>query len=156
MNDLLQTILTDTYTLKSLHKRFKAIKDYYSAKFFNQNLQLDQNELIWLKGKEALLNSHFNAQNLDQSIDQLNRQAQELEVLTFYTAVDLTDDKYLEMAKYVRGNFNPNLLIDFKINPTLIAGCAMVWKGNYKDYSLKSTIDQNKDHIIERFKLFLK
>jgi len=58
---------------------------------------------------------------------------------------------------WLRENLDqPRLVFDFKVDPSLIGGCAFVYKGVYKDYSLRARISDNKDKIIGEFRKYFK
>ncbi len=155
MDDLLNKILTNTYTTQSLHHRLSFLKDYFSAKFYSQQgLVFAQTDLEWLQSLGECT-GQFNRENLNDWIIKLQKQAETLERLTTYFAVDLPEENVRQVAKFIRENFKQGLLVDVKIDPSLIAGCALVYKGVYKDYSLKKTIENQKTQVLEQFKLFL-
>lgn len=156
MDDLLQAILTNTLTLQSLHKRLRFLKDFYSAKFYNQQgVVFAQADLDWLNSLGDKTNQ-FNKDNLNEMLEALDKGIEKLQHLTAYFAIDLPEDKLEQLARFLRQNFKQQLLIDVKFDPLLIAGCALVYKGVYKDYSLKQTIEDNKEKVIETFKTFIK
>lgn len=156
MNDLLQAILTNTYTLQALHKKLEFLRQYYSAQFFNQaGLTFDEKDLLWLKslGEQA---EQFNANNLNITLETLDKKVEALDQLTMYFAVDLPQERLDEVVKKVRQNIKPDILVDVKIDPSLLGGCTLVWKGIYKDYSIKKKIEDNKTEVMEQFKNLLK
>ena len=155
MDDLLKAILTNTYTLQALHKKLRFLKDYYSTQFFNQQgLIFDQKDLDWLNSLGET-SKQFTADNLDTILEQLDQRIEKLDQLTIYFAIDLPQNKLDEVVQKIRQQIKPEVLVNAKIDPSLIGGCAMVWKGIYKDYSLKKKIEDSKNQIIEQFKTLL-
>ena len=42
------------------------------------------------------------------------------------------------------------------VDPRLIAGAALVWKGVYRDYSLRAKLEQKRQELLEEFRKFLR
>ena len=70
-----------------------------------------------------------------------------LPVLTLYLAVILDDDQMDQLGIWFRKNLNPELIIDMRINPGLVSGCAYVWNNQYKDLSFHNFISQKQSLI---------
>lgn len=157
MNDLLNFLLKDSFTLSQLKNRLRILRSALSVKFYGGS-QLEKpplEESSWLNSLPESFLQSFNKDNLSEIIEGLETQINKLEVLTIFLPFDTTDEGLTQIGIYTRNTFGKVLLLDIKYNPLLIAGCAMSWKGIYKDYSLHSKIQERKQTIIENFKKFL-
>lgn len=157
MNNLLNTILKDTYTLTSLKHRLNILKTSLLQKFFGAQEQvLAEKDLSWLKSLPTNFIKKFNKDNVYNIFTQLEKQVTELETLTIYLAFEPDENTYLSIGTFARKSFGSSLIVDTKLDPKLIAGAALVWKGVYRDYSLRSQIEQKKSEILQQFKKFLR
>lgn len=158
MNDLLNAILTNTYSLTQLKHRLNILKTYLVKAFFGETeqLPLSREDLTWLNSLPEQIYQKFNKDNVYQIFDELQQLSSKLTPLTIYLTFDPDDATLAQIAGYVRKVFaNPFLIIDTKFDPKLIAGCSLAWKGVLKDYSLRSRIEEKKMEILANFKKFL-
>ena len=80
-----------------------------------------------------------------------------LSPLTIYFVFMPEEGQVKEIGEWLRKSLNnPRLLFNVKVDPGLIGGCAVVYKGVYKDYSLKAKISENKGKLIEEFRKYFK
>lgn len=156
MNEILNTILTDTYTLTQLKHRLTVLKMYLLDTFFaGQKQQIAPWDLNWLKTLPPTFWQQFNKENVYHIFTKLEEEIKLKPILTMYLTFEPDQSTTSQIGTSVRKNFGP-VLLDIKFDPNLIAGTALVWKGIYKDFSLKSKIEQRKEEIIQSFKKFLR
>ena len=95
---------------------------------------------------------------LESTIDQIK-------TLSIYLAFEPDSNSLILIGKYIRKNFpiaqkstsiKLPLLLDIKYDRSLIAGTALVWNGIYKDFSVKSIIEEKKQIILDSFKKYLR
>lgn len=160
MDNILDTILKDTFTLIRFRHRLRVLKSYLLKAFFGGETEVltpSPDDLKWLSTLPKEFFQIFTKDNIYQTIDELEKIADNLPALTVYLPVEATEGVCLQIGSYARRCFqNPKLILDTKYDPSLIAGPALVWKGMYKDYSLRSRINQRKEEIFEGFKKFLR
>lgn len=85
--------------------------------------------------------------NFNDLVEQTEQEIAAIAVLTIYAPVQLGSREALLVAEYVRQNFPGDYLVDIRLDSTLIAGCALVWKGKYGDFSLKQKMIDNREEI---------
>lgn len=162
MSNILSQILASTYTSSRLTKRLRLLREYLNQSFFSKKYDfssqsyVDKEDLEWIKNLDEQFLKQFKAESLDQTLDSLLEEAKKLPVLVIYIPVDFPDEEINRISQNVRQNLNKTILIDFKLDPTLLAGCAFVWNGVYKDYSLRKKIDANRESILAQLKGFMK
>lgn len=151
-------ITRDIALLSLLRHRVKILRDYLSRSLFgaqiNTNL-LDPSDLNWLKSLPPDLTGGINTTNLNQVFSDIDNKITKIDVLTMYLPFEITQKDANDLGLKTRIILGKILLLDIKYNPSLIAGTALVFKGIYKDYSLKARIDQKKSDILQSFKKFL-
>lgn len=157
MDDDLNTISKDIYTVSGLKKRLRVLRSYFSKNFFGAPFtDLSENDLLWINSLPKSFLSQFEKSNLTQKLYRLENKSNQLPFLTMYLPFEANGETAKLIGSMVRQLFNPNLFLDIKYDPSLLAGCALVWKGIYKDYSLKERIEERKGEILEGFKKFLR
>lgn len=158
MDQIINTILQNTYTLSQFKKRLQILQSTFQQQFFHslitENLTPKDNQ--WLQSLPKSFMDAFNKDNLTQNLSSLSSKINSTPILTVYLPIDVSDEVLDQIGNKVRQNFGANLLLDVKYNPILIAGCALSWKGIYKDYSLHSKIAERRLAILQSFKKFLR
>ena len=158
MNDLLTIILKDTYTLPQFKKRLKILEAYFQQKFFHavQNADITPEDTEWFNSLPKSFLGKINKDNFSENLNSLTDKINTMPILVIYLAFEADDQLLDQIGAKARSNFGPNLLLDIKYNSTLIAGCALSWKGIYKDYSLHEKIEERRLAILQNFKKFLR
>ena len=159
MAEILNTILIDTFTLTQLKHRVRILRGYLLKIFFNtqdENETISAADLNWLKTLPENFYQNFNKDNVYSQFESLNQQISKLTPLTIYLTFDPDDEAAADIGQFARKTFDSLMLLDTKKNQDLIAGCAIIWKGVYKDYSLKAQIEEKKEQILSNFKKYLR
>lgn len=156
--DILTTILKDTYSQSQLKHRLNILKSNLLKTFFSgPQGGSEPEDLNWLKSLPSDFYHKFNKDNVYQIFSGLDGQINTVTVLTIYLTFEPDEASLTQIGDYARKTFaNPTLLLDIKYDPRLIAGAALTWKGVYKDYSLKARINERNLVILDSFKKFLR
>ncbi|MBI2338374.1 F0F1 ATP synthase subunit delta [Candidatus Daviesbacteria bacterium] len=160
MNDeILNTITKDTFTLTLLKHRLRILKSNLLKKIFGSEApaeQLSVQEANWLSSLPASFYQKFNKDNVYQIFDAIETKINSMPVLLIYIAFEADDQTIYQIGMNLKKSFTSITLFDIKVNPALIAGCALSFGGIYRDYSLKAKIEDKKSEILESFKKFLR
>lgn len=157
MNDTLAIILKDTYSLSQLKHRLRILKSSLLKAFFGgANLSFSPEQLSWLKSLPTDFYHKFTKDNVYQIFTEMEKEISKLKTLTMYLTFEPDSAALYEIGAYIRTNFGPGFLLDIKLDPALIAGTALVWKGVYKDYSLRAKLQARKTETLQEFKKFLR
>lgn len=154
---ILESILKNTYTLSQLKHRLKIIRLKLSQAFFGgeANQMLSPADIAWLETVPEDSFAFFNKDNFSKLISDIELSLSKIQMLTVYLPFEANDDALKEIGVRSRQLYGANFLLDIKYNPELIAGCALSWKGIYKDYSLHARIEERKQVIGASFKKFI-
>lgn len=159
-DQLLDLILQETYTLPQLFRRVALLRKYLSARLFKGDMKLEEisvkEDYVWLNNLDPSVFTHFNQENHGEIIDNMVKKIDSLKTLIIYMPFELPDNQIPIIGKNLRASYGQNLLFESRLDPSLLGGCALVWNGVYKDYSLKARINNNKQKVIESFKSFIK
>lgn len=160
MDSILDTILKDIYAFNRLRHCLRVLKSYFVKSFFGEEKEtetLSPQDVNWLSSLPKDFYQTFNKDNVYQIFENLETAISQLQVLIIYLSFETNDQTIIQIGSFARSIFNsPRLILDTKYDPNLIAGCALTWKGVYRDYSLKVKIAQQKSEILESFKKFLR
>lgn len=161
MEDILTIILKDTYSLTQLRHRLRILKSNLLNTFFGGNPAsaseiMPPQDLEWLKSLPPAFYQKFNKNNVYQVFTDLEGQITRLQTLVMYLPFEPDYPTLNQIGAFARKTFSPNLLLDIKLDPNLIAGTAFSWKGMLRDYSLRAQLAERKQEILQEFKKFLR
>lgn len=157
--EILNTILQNTFSLAQFKTRVNLLKANLLKTFFGgngENTTPPLQDLNWLQSLPPGFYQKFNKDNVYSIFTELGKAQTKLPVLTMYLTFEPDDQTLSQIGEYVRKNFGQNLLLDIKLDPKLIAGTSLVWKGMIHDYSLKAKLQEKKTEILQGFKKFLR
>ncbi|MBI4009338.1 F0F1 ATP synthase subunit delta [Candidatus Roizmanbacteria bacterium] len=157
MDQILPIILNNTYSLTQLKHRLNILKSYFLQTFFGgSKTALNQQDEYFLKSLPPLFFNKFNKNNVYKLFNDLENQIKKLPTLTIYLTFETDDQTLSQIGEFIRETLNPSLMLDVKLDPSLIAGAALSWKGVYRDYSLRAKLEEKKGEILGSFKRFLR
>lgn len=165
MDPTLAIILKDTYSTTQLKHRLRILKAELVSQFFGggpeDGYNLDVSNLFpqdqnWLKSLPADFYKKFNKNNVYKIFSDLESKISNIPTLTLYLTFEPDESTLEQIGNFARKMFGPNLMLDIKLDLTLIAGAALGWKGVLRDYSIKTQIEAKKGEILESFKRFLR
>lgn len=159
-DEVLKILINSNYTVNQLYTRLRLLHDlltmmlFNTGEAFNPNLLSNEDKIFIDKVDKDLL-AQFNPGNFEEVFRNLEAKIKAIKPLVIYTAVEIPEYEGALIGMYVRRYFKPDLILDFKLDPNLIGGTALVFNGVYKDYSVRKQIEDNKQVIIGQFKDFL-
>lgn len=158
---LFSTILNETYTQASLNRRLRALRTYINLRLFTKEMgpkaeDFDPDDLHWLISLGDDFYLKFNKDNFDNLLDAFEKKIPNLPVLTIFIPFDMPGGEQIHMGELLRKRYGRGFLFEIKHDGELLAGCALVWKGVYRDYSIRHRIEENKARVLANLKGFLK
>lgn len=149
---ILDTILKKTFTLHDFKRRVRIIKFLLEKASFGRNFNetFSPEESEWYNSLPTDLFQNIDVNSLYPFFESLAAKMKLVTPLIIYLSFDPEAALVEQIGLWLRSNLNDKrTLMDIKIDPTLIGGCAIVTKGIYRDYSVKGRIDQQKLAVIE-------
>lgn len=169
---LLNKILEETFTLEVFKRRYQALKIelqnriYGSGKLSGEEAQdlvasplrnSDPLDKHWLESFDPKMLSEVTNDQFNSIKLYIDTFINNIPPLSIYFVFLPEPPQIKEVGNWLRKNLNnPKLIFDIKVDPSLIGGCAVVYKGVYRDYSLKAKISEHKEEIIGEFRKYLK
>lgn len=154
--DILSSILSGTYTLSKLNHRLHILKNYLLSQLFTkdskESTEVIEEDLAWLKSLSQDFYKQFSKDNIYDIFEKIEMQLKNIPTLIMYLTFEPTDSQSQELGRYVRESFLANIILETKLNPELIGGCVLIWKGVLRDYSIREKINQKREVILADFK----
>lgn len=150
----LDIFTVDIFTISDLKRKLRILKEYLEKKIFGGNLQIEltTQENLWLKSLPDM-STVINAKDFSKQMTDLTQTVDSLTPLVVYLAFNPSDEIIRQLTLALRKMFNSNLIfLDIKQDPGLLGGAAFVYKGIYKDYSLRAKLEQNREKILLELK----
>lgn len=149
---LTDQILAHSFTKSdALHKLYE-LELYLNNRIFKSGKGEDSEQQsfnpFFSSLSEEFLNQ-FTPSNIATEFRKSEKEIAALPVMTIYTPSLLDRNDLQSVGEKVREDFGKDVLLDLRVNPDLLAGCAIVWEGKYLDFSLQSRWGE-VEKIIER------
>ncbi len=156
--DLLNQIITNTYTLPDLRHRIRLLRSFVEDAIFSNGRLIDKLEpedQAWLKTLPQGFEKNFNTKSFYTEFKKLEEDSKKIIPLIVYLSFNAGPETAAQIAQYARRLFDPNLMVEIKLDPLILGGCALSWKGVYRDFSLRTVIDDKKQDILTSFKRYI-
>jgi hypothetical protein len=152
-----KTILTNTYTKSDLSKRIRMLRQYLETCFFKPEKTEMTKFLIseyattddidaFISWGEKFFHS-FTKENTYKIIEEVEKLIKKMNLVSMYIPYEPVPAEITKLGKWFRNNVGDEALIDLRTDPTLLGGCAFVYKGIYRDYSLRYYMAKKKEEI---------
>jgi hypothetical protein len=155
--EILDTILTTTYTKLDIARRMRLLREYLEHRFF-QTTSFSLNDFLTSQKAEpsdfkamnfwgVAFYDSFNRENAYLLLGTLNLAIEQLPMVTVYLSVFPSDTQTADMGMWFRKHLTQNVLMDIRINPKLVGGCSYVWNNLYHEFSLAYFFNKKRDVI---------
>lgn len=146
---MLEIILENSLTLQGVYKNLRILKEYLTSQIYGSEKQnLEKEDTEWIKQLDKTFLQQFNKENLSTEFEKIISNLEKIPILIIYFAFQPDNEQIKSVWLWLKKNYPERIILDVKTDLSLIAGCALVWKGSYKDYSLKSKIEENRQDIL--------
>lgn len=159
---LWQIILAKTATKNVLQRRMMFIRQLLQQMLFVQpkinpklaierfiaKTSLNQPDVDFFRslGSDFL---SFSKQNAYLLIDQLEDIVEKIPTLTITAPIEIAENEAEKIANFAKRMLSKDLIVDFKVNPAVLGGCGLSWKGVYYDFSLPYYIKNNREKLLK-------
>lgn len=174
--DTAQKFLAKIYTKPQASASLRMISDFLNFKFFDLgNDQLSFNQTLaqfelksierlshkYLESKIKLIKQFpeqffalFNRTNFQKELKKITQAVAKAEVVTIHLPFQLPEEEQTKLGSWFKDNLGLTTLYEVSFDPSLIGGCALSFKGFYKDLSLKARIAANQQQIVKSLRQF--
>ena len=156
---LIDTIVTTTFIRKDIDRRLGMLREYLEGKFFTgktadvtfiaylatQKISEEDREIlpVW----EHIITNTVTKDNFYDFFDSVNQRFKELPTVKLFIPFIPTSTDAHEFGIWFRKQVDPRIILELHEEPSLVAGCAFVWQGVYREYSLRYFLRQKIDVI---------
>jgi hypothetical protein len=175
-----EKILRATYTKPQLIRRIRVLKDFLSFSLYEhpesrQNpLQKQVDDYLALQQlAHSADSSHFREREWLISLGQdfynqitpalftelcenFEKSLKNIQDFVLYIPTELPEKEQFLIGEWFKNNIDPKLIFEIRIDPDLVGGCVLSYKGMYRDYSLRSTLAQSRQVILDNLRAFKK
>lgn len=154
---LLSQFIKETYTKKDIARRLRLLREYFEGGFFTFT---EMEVTKFLLGKHATMDDihvfvswgkdfydAFSKETMYARINALHEAVKKLPHVVMYIPYEPVPAEIVKLGKWCRQNIGGDLVVDLRTDITLLGGCAFVWKGVYRDYSLRYYMRKKKAEI---------
>ncbi|MDO8429725.1 MAG: hypothetical protein Q7S88_03785 [Candidatus Daviesbacteria bacterium] len=157
--ELIDKLLIGTYTKTDAIRRIRSLHQFLENQLFASRISeftaSSSADVAWLSGLGADFMKEFTTENMYLKVEDLDTQIKKIQALIIYLPFEVPQGEVVRLGLRMRKDFGANFLLEFRFDPTLIAGCALVWNNIYKDYSVKKKINLNKEIILTSIREYL-
>ncbi len=133
-----KNVLADFETLSA--SLFLSKKEKVAGKLENI-LSFELSDSIKQYAKDNKINLE-DKEKCKQLLDEISKELRQLPIITLYLAFSPTEGYLKKIASLLYGYCNQKVLLEIVIEKVVLGGAIIAWKGVYKDYSLRKTIDE--------------
>jgi F0F1-type ATP synthase delta subunit len=154
---LIHKVLDSTYTKTDLARRTRLLREYLEKTFFtpethemtkfliNQQATTDDIDTFLSWGEDFFRT--FTHENTYSIMTAIADRVKVAPIAVLYIPYEPVPAEVIKLGKWFRKQVHQEVLVDLHTDPSLLGGCAFVWKGTYRDYSLRYYMLKRRDEI---------
>lgn len=153
--DITTLILKNSYTKPEALRKLRSLSASVEASLYGGDYRLDPSEELyaaWLRDATAqVLSEKPNKEGPSLQTKNIfslpEKTLRAIEPVVLYLPFELPEEGIKKIVGKLREGDNKSCLIEIKYDPSLLAGCAISYKGNYKDYSLRAKLAEKRREL---------
>lgn len=153
-NQLLAQIRALSLTHSEAVNLVGLLRPYLEAKFFGGEAddfleKLDRSQAEKLKILDL---TGLNQKNLAETLKSLETGIRQTATLALLLPFEPTGAQRRELKNFLQKKLAGGFLLDLKLDPSLIAGPLLIYKGLAKDYSVRQKLETRQEELAELFR----
>lgn len=164
--EIVKTIVKSTYTTADIQRREMFLRQYLEQAYFVPDAERDVTKFLLAKHAQTDdmkafvawgdgFFSQFDKNRMYKMLSEIEEMIKTLPVVGVYVPYECTPAEIIKLGKWFRTNVDKMVIIDVHTDPTLLGGCAFVFNGVYRDYSLRYFMQKYKDTISNIIKAYV-
>ncbi len=166
----LALFLSDTYTRNQATRRFRLVKDFVNYQAFGSTSQGGLNQaiksfkaeyvkinerseteedMLFLDGLGEAFFQSFKISSLKEDFEQFEKELEATKLVIVYIPFEMPIQEIRKLGVWLKSTLGLETIFDLRFDGNLIGGCALSYRGVYKDLSLKSRIEEHKKQVID-------
>lgn len=154
----MNTILANTYTKASLLRRIALFRSFLERKhysksgfkrlktFFEEKAVSDDDAQA-LQAWSGVFTKRLARSTFYKKLETIRKEILALPSVTVYLPFKAEESELTKIGQWFRRHIRKQMMMDVKVDPSLVGGCALVWNGYYRDYSLHRQFKDKKEEI---------
>lgn len=160
---VVQRMLANTFTKSDFYRAADIVHEYLEHAFYNTDDSDDTNHTQSIvafatkRGEvgsaqriegwgEAVLET-FTRDNFYDRLREIKEEIESLSELVLYVPVAFGQEELSMIGSWCRENIDRELILSVSVDPGVSGGCAFVWNGTYRDYSLDYFLKKKENEI---------
>ena len=150
-------VVDKTYTKTDIVRRTRFLREYMEKTFFTPEEHEMTKFLISRQATTEDIDSFlswgeeffktFTRENTYKIVSAINDFAKHMPQVVLYIPYEPVPAETVKLGKWFRKSVHREILMDLHTDPTLLGGCAFVWRGIYRDYSLRYYMLKKREEI---------
>jgi hypothetical protein len=154
---LTEKLIEKTYTRKDMARRLRFLREYFEGGYFTFS---EDDVTKFLVKKRAITDDieafmgfgedffrTFTKETFYKKIQGIAEAVRKLPVVTVYIPYEPVPAEIVRLGKWFREHIGKTTVLEIKTDATLLGGCAFVFKGTYRDYSLRYYMMKKREEI---------
>lgn len=152
IDEQLTTLVHSTYRQSDMAYRIGLLKEFFEFVFFVQHEESPTTESInqfihshrlpdsdsgFLQQQSAKFLESFSKDTFNYELDQLAIKTKHLPTLQLAVPVIFSREDVEILGQWVRKNIRKDMLLEFSIDPGIVAGCQIAWQDKLHDFSIE-------------------
>jgi hypothetical protein len=159
VEEMTDVIMRTSYNKTDITRRTRLLREYLEQVFYaGADVDMVKTLLahqattddieVFLAWGDTFFKS-FNKDNMYKVIARIEELVKKMPSIPLYIPYIPVPAEAIKIGKWFRRNVGDKILIDLHTDPTLLGGCAFVWQGTYRDYSLRHYMMKRRKQIQE-------
>lgn len=143
-NALLTKLLEKNYTKQELIGKLRTLREFLERKYFSGVSEVSRKDLRELDDK--FINA-FNKKNAYLLLKKIEADLNTIEPIHLYLPIEVKDAELEKLGTWFKKNVSKMAILELHLDQALTLGCAVAYKGVYRDFSLKYYIKSYRKEI---------
>ena len=112
-------------------------KDAVSYKTYTKLQEIEEKKLVVFT----------NPEELRLFFDQVHKQIMNVPRLQLQLAIEVNEQLLSGFYNFIKGVIKTPIFLEIVVKPSILAGCVVVYKGVYKDYSIRTRLEEHAAEV---------
>lgn len=165
-NPFLKTFTEHAYSRADFAQRISLVREFFEFIFFTKrdaSASKDGIEQFAVYSKKSLDDitflrtlppsflDVFTQDSLYETLNRLSEDSKQLKTLSLTVPIALSRADVVAIGTWAHQELDPDLLLDVAVDPSVVAGCRLVWNNRLYDFSFDHYLTENKTALHEKF-----
>lgn len=160
--ETLHLFTKETYRRSDFAYRLSLVREFFEYAFFTKraaqvslsvvddfvaNTNKTPAEAAFLRSLPERFFSTLTQASLYDTLDDLETEYKKLDTITLTVPVLFPENDVAEIGQWVRREIRQDLVLEFTVDPSVVAGCRVVWRSRVYDFSFEHYFDKAREGV---------